>query len=55
MSRHSSSPVEQLLGLLFLAAAGVVGVVIAAGRFVWRMYTEVPTDFDDSQQGDGQP
>lgn len=46
MSRHSSSPAEQILGLLFL----VVAVPIAIARFIWNVYTHVPGDSDEEQK-----
>lgn len=45
MSRHKSSPAEQILGLLFL----VIAVPIAIGRFIWNLYTSVPND--DEKEG----
>ena len=40
MSRHKSSPAEQILGLLFL----VIAVPIAIGRFIWNLYTAIPEE-----------
>lgn len=51
MSRHQSSAIEQLFGLLF--AGGVFCCSLLAG--IWKLYTRRPfVDVDDQQRNDQQ-
>jgi hypothetical protein len=47
MSRHSTSPLEQLLGLI-----GTAMVTLAA--FIWRVHTAKPEYEDQPTQGSDQ-
>lgn len=47
MSRHQSSPAEQLLGLLFDAGAAVV----AGLAILYRLAVERPQDVNATQEG----
>ncbi|MEQ1005035.1 hypothetical protein ABLT12_28470 [Pseudomonas aeruginosa] len=48
MSRHSASPLEQLLGLLGTA-------LVTLGAFIWRVYTAKPEYEEQPTQGSDQP
>ncbi|MFT0721969.1 hypothetical protein ACDX36_26165 [Pseudomonas aeruginosa] len=48
MSRHSVSPLEQLLGLIGTA-------LVTLGAFIWRVYTAKPEYEDQPTQGSDQP
>lgn len=47
MSRHSVSPLEQLLGLIGTA-------LVTLGTFIWRVYTAKPEYEDQPTQGSDQ-
>lgn len=47
MSRHSVSPLEQLLGLIGTA-------LVTLGAFIWRVYTAIPEYEEQPTQGSDQ-
>lgn len=49
--RSSSSPLEILLGLIGTA---LVTAVVAAGTYIWRVYTAKPEYEDQPNQGSDQ-